>query len=452
MKKFRNIFMLLLITSFLSSCADEFVDTEPTTALDAGNFITDLSTAKAAVNGLFDRFQQQYIAGGYNAYLPGLFSDELRHSGSFPTLAQYAANDISLDNVNNTAFFTDHYETINAANIIIDRLEEIDVEDSNDPEAEEKIVAQAKAVRAYLYFNLVRVYGGVPLSLNGNLSAAEIDANPLPRSSTGEVYAQIMSDLNDALANVTTSRNLYFFNENSVRVLKAKVEMTQGMYAQAEATLEPVIGKYTLAGNYADLFTGTANTQEGIFAIEYADFDGNGYAFFYLRAGGRYEVAPNALLLGAFEAGDLRTSQIINFGAAGAKQIFKFKDPGSGSDDAYIYRYSDALLMYAELLARRDDPTASDFINMVRSRAGLEDVVLNSGNVVELIAQERFVEFFGENGDRYYTLRRLGLADAVLSAKPNSVFVAARNNLWPIPQQEIERNSEISEADQNPGY
>jgi len=440
--------MLLLITSFLSSCADEFIETEPTTALDAGSLITDLATAQAAVNGLYDRFQQDYIAGGYNAYMPGLFSDELRHSGSFPSLAEFGANDISLNNVNNTSFWTDHYETINAANIIIDKLEVVEI----DADAAARFDAQAKAVRAYLYFNLVRLYGGVPLSLTGNLSANEIDANPLPRASVTEVYTQILSDLDDALAGITTSGNIFFFNENAVRVLKAKVEMTRGMYAQAEATLEPVIGDKTLAGNYADLFTGTANTQEAILAIDYADFDGNGYAFFYLRAGGRYEVAPSAQLLGAFEEGDSRTSQIRAFGTEAAKQVGKFKDPGSGSDDAYIYRYADALLMYAELLARRDDPTASDFINMVRNRAGLEDVVLTSANVVELIAQERFVEFFGENGDRLYTLKRLGLADEVLSAKPNSTFIAARNNLWPIPQQEIERNSAISETDQNPGY
>lgn len=449
MKKFRNIVILLFGAFLMGSCAGEYIDTEPTTAKDASLIITDIASAQGAVNGLYDRFQQVYIAGGYNNFMPGLFADELRHSGSFPSLAEYGANDISLDNVNNTSFWTDHYETINAANIIIDKLEEIDI---NSEEVETLATAQAKAVRAYLYHNLVKLYGGVPLSLVGNLSASQIDANPLPRSSESEVYSQIMMDLTDALAGITTSGDVFYFNQNSVRVLKAKVEMELEMYAEAEATLEPVIGEYSLAGNFADLFTGPANTQEGIFAVDYADFDGNSYAFFFLAAGGRYEVAPNASLLAAFEENDTRTSQIINFGTEDATQIFKFKDPGSGSDDAYIFRYADVLLMYAELLARRDDPTASDYINQVRNRAGLEDVVLTSENVVELIAQERFVELYGENWDRLFTITRLGIADEVLSSKPNSTFIAERNNLWPIPQQEIERNSAITVADQNPGY
>lgn len=448
MKNIKNIFFILFTALIMSSCAEEFIDTEPTTAKDASQIITDIASAESAVNGLYDRFQQAYISGGYNAFMPGLFADELRHSGSFPSFAEYGANDISLNNVNNTSFWTDHYETINAANIIIDKLGEIEI----DAQSAARFDAQAKAVRAYLYYNLVKLYGGVPLSIQGNTSASQIDTNPLPRSSESEVYSQIMQDLEDALAGIPTSGSRYFFNENSVRVLKAKVEMEMEMYAQAEETLEPVIGQYTLASSYSGLFTGDANGQETILAIEFSDFDGSSYAFFYLSAGGRYEVAPRGPLLAAFEEGDLRTSQILNFGTEDAKQIFKFKDPGSGSDDAYIYRYADALLMYAELLARRDDPTASTYLNMVRERAGLEPIQINSTNVVEVIAQERFVEFYGENTDRLFTLTRLGLADEVLSAKPNSTYIPERNNLWPIPQQEIERNSAISTADQNPGY
>ncbi|BDW91872.1 hypothetical protein MACH07_07040 [Flagellimonas marinaquae] len=87
-----------------------------------------------------------------------------------------------------------------------------------------------------------------------------------------------------------------------------------------------------------------------------------------------------------------------------------------------------------------------------RTRAGLGDVTINSTNVVDLIAQERFVEFFGECQDRLFTITRLGIADDVISNKANNTYIAERNNLWPIPQQEIERNSEIGTADQNPGY
>ncbi len=444
MKKIKNVVLLFAVAIGLSSCADEFIETEPTTAVSPDALITDIASARGAVNGLYDRLQQTYVTGGYNAFLTGLFADELAHVGSFPSLAEYASNDIDLNNIENTRYWTDHYETINAANIIIDKLQEVEI----DSEVSAELTAQAKAVRAFMYYRLVKVYGGVPLALTGNLSATDIDTNPLPRSSESAVWDQIMLDLGDALADIRNSGSLYFFNENSVRVLKALVEMELEMYTQAEATLAPVIGEYTLATSYADLFAGNASTQEGIFAINFADFDGNTYAFYYLEVGGRYEVAPSGDLLASFEAGDERTSQIIGANP----QIFKFKDPGAGSDDVYIFRYAHVLLMQAELLARKGDANASDFINMVRERAGLDDVVLDSSNFVDLIAHERFVEFYGEDTDRLFTLTRLGIADQEISSKSNSTFIPERNNLWPIPQQEIERNSAITEADQNAGY
>lgn len=444
MKKIKNIVILFAVAIGLSSCADEFIETEPTTAVSPDALITDIASARGAVNGLYDRVQQTYVTAGYNAFLTGLFADELSHVGSFPSLAEYASNDIDLNNIENTRYWTDHFETINAANIIIDKLQEVEI----DSEASAELTAQAKAVRAFMYYRLVKVYGGVPLALTGNLSATDIDTNPLPRSSESAIYDQIMLDLGDALADIRTSGSLYFFNENSVRVLKALVEMELEMYTQAEATLAPVIGEYTLATSYADLFGGNASTQEGVFAINFADFDGNSYAFYYLESGGRYEVAPSGDLLSSFEAGDERTSQIIGENP----QIFKFKDPGSGSDDVYIFRYAHVLLMQAELLARRGDATASDYINMVRNRAGLGDVVLDSSNFIDLIAHERFVEFYGEDTDRLFTLTRLGIADQEISSKDNNTFIPERNNLWPIPQQEIERNSAITEADQNAGY
>ena len=427
------ILKILLIPVLLLSvgCADEFVDTEPTASLPG--------------NGMYSAMQFTHAYGGYDTFITGLYADELTHTGSFPSFAEFGVNDPAINNVENTNYWTDHYGTIYRANLIIGATEDENIELSESARA--RIAGQARGVRALMYYNLVRRYGAVPLELNAYTSANDISTNPIPRSSASEVYDQIMDDVQFAVSNLPTGLSSFVFNQNAATVLKAKLEMQMEMYPEAEATLEPLIGNYSLEGDYAGLYSGAASSSETIFAVDFNETDGSNHAFFYLIEG-RGEVAASDNLLASFEEGDMRTSQISE-----SAEVTKYKSAGSGNDDAYIFRYADVLLMYAEVLARQDDPTASDYINMVRSRAGLDDVDLNSENVVELIAQERFVEFYAESSDRLNTITRLGIADEVIQAKSgNVVFVAERDNLWPIPQQEIERNSAISTEDQNPGY
>lgn len=434
-------FMLVLF----SSCAEEFVDTEPTDNLPGESLIVDVASAEAALNGMYSALQFDGVFGGDDTFYAGLYSDELIHTGSFPSFAEISVNDPAINNVEINSFWTDHYVAIYRANLVIQGAQNPSVGLSE--EAIARIVGQARGVRALMYFDLVRRFGAVPLSLTAYTSASEIDTNPLPRTPESEIYAQINTDINYAMNNLPDGLSRFQFNKDAATVLKAKVEMQMEMYDAAEATLSSLIGAYSLEGDYASLFTGSASSSETIFAVDFNETDGSAHAFFYLDAG-RGEVGASDILINEFEAGDARISQIDT----AAADVIKYKDPGSGNDDAYVFRYADVLLMYAEVLARMDDPQASDFLNMVRERAGLEDVEVNSSNVVDVIAHERFVEFYAE-GDRLNTIVRLGIAeDVILSKSGNVVYVEERNFLWPIPQQEIERNSAISTADQNPGY
>ena len=234
--------------------------------------------------------------------------------------------------------------------------------------------------------------------------------------------------------------------------MKAKVLLYQGKYPQAESTLQPLIGKYSLAPNYEDLYVVGGDTPESIFRIDYSPSDSNSLAFFfYPSPNGRREVAPSAAFLAAFDAADERINMIENNTDFSTAYLNKYSDNANGADIPYIYRYADVLLMYAEVLARRDAPEASDYINEVRARAGagLAPVTLNSGNVVTLIANERRFEFYGE-GDRWDDVKRLGLAQQVIESK--GITYNANRVLWPIPQSEIDANNELSQADQNPGY
>lgn len=434
-------FMLVLF----ASCAGEFVETEPTNNLPGESLIVDVASAEAALNGMYSALQFDGVFGGDDTFYAGLYSDELIHAGSFPSFAEIGVNDPAINNVEMNSFWTDHYVAIYRANLVIQGAQNPDAGLSEA--AIGRIVGQARGVRALMYFDLVRRFGAVPLSLTAYTSASEIDTNPLPRTSTSEVYAQIATDVNFAMNNLPDGLSRYQFNKDAATVLKARVEMEMGMYEAAESTLSPLIGEYSLEADYASLFTGSASSSETIFAVDFNETDGSDHAFFYLDAG-RGEVAASGILINEFEENDTRISQID----LSAADVIKYKDAGTGNDDAYVYRYADVLLMYAEVLARMDDPTASDYINMVRERAGLDEVVINSANVVDVIAHERFVEFYAE-GDRLNTIVRLGIAEDVILSKPgNVVYVPERNFLWPIPQQEIERNSAISVSDQNAGY
>ena len=453
--KIKNIFCAILCSNLLLvGCADEFVETTPTTNLPGESIITDVASAESALIGLYGSLQLGRNYGGYDTFVTSLYADEIAHTGSFPSLAEIVGNDPALNNTDVTSYWNNHYSAIYDANLIIERVADPNVGISE--ESQDRIIGQALAVRSLLYYKLVKTFGGVPLVINAFTTSSDIDNNPVPRSSVGDVYNQILNDVTSAVSRIPNGLGIYFFNKNAARVLKAKIEMELGRYTVAEATLDPVLSAgYSLEGSYAALFgnpaTGSglvASSSETIFAVDFNETDGGNHAFFYLDAG-RGEVGPSATLIAEFEADDTRQDLIT-----ADNEIGKYGDPGNGSDDAYVFRYADVLLMKAELLARRNDPAASGYINMVRQRAGedLPEVVLTSANVVDAIAHERFVEFFAESSDRYFTITRLGIADEVIEDKPSNVFIEERNNLFPIPQQEIERNSAIGVEDQNPGY
>jgi len=457
MKKFNKL-SLIFLSVLVFSCADEFVDTEPQLNLPGEQQITNINTATDALNGLYGGLQSASIYSGDYIFLTGLFADEYRHSGSFPSFAEVGSNDPSINNIDVQQIWTAHYSAIFRANRIIELVPGLTNIDQSDRDI---ITGQALGIRAQLYFNLVRMYGGVPLVTKAPLSSSEIVSTDAPRETTQVIFTQINSDLNQAISLMNGfDQSTYAFNNSAAKTLKAHVLFEQGQYPQAKPFIEDVLnsGNFDLATSYASLFgdpaNGTvANSTETIFAIKFTATDGNGMGFFFNNSrGGRFEVAPSSFLLSAFEPGDQRRGLIVPTGTN--FQIEKYSRPGDGSDDTYVYRFADVVLLYAEVLARENNFIDASFVlNIVRQRARLSDVTLNASNFIDIIAHERFVELYAEgSSDRYNTTKRLGLLDNIIQLKPNAVFNPVRQNLFPIPQQEIERNPAISSADQNPGY
>lgn len=447
MKKILYSLTLSLLV-FGTGCEDTLLDLENPDQLGTDQFIIDDQTAEQAVMGIYSAFQDTNIGGAVPIQVTGLYADELSHTGSFPTYTEYFVNNVTATgNTNNTNIWESIYAAIFRANSVIYALENL-TEGEVSNSVSTAAIAEAKALRAYFYFYLVRAYGGVPVpdTLVTQVGSA---AGNVARSTESEVYAYIQADIDAALGNLNDN-GVYRFSNDALRVLKAKVHMELGEYPEAQDALEPLIGSYALLGNYEDLFVPGDNT-EAIFRLNYSTDDSNALAFYFFPSGdgGRRETAPTMSLASSFDDDDTRISMIANPTDASLITLTKYSDVATGTDQPYIYRYADVLLMYAELLARDGDASASDYINEVRSRANLDDVVLTSTNVVDIIAQERLWELYGE-GHRWFDVKRLGLAQEVIESK--GLTYNANRLVWPLPQDEINANESITQADQNPGY
>lgn len=444
MKKIKLIFSILVIgLVVLTSCEDELNVINPA-ALSADNFVFDEDSARQALLDGYNDMQSRYVMGAEPKMIQGLYADEFFLSGSFPHLAQAEVNNFITDNFGITNIFQSHYDIVNTATEAIRAIGALD-ESEIDPDVQAQFIAEAHAMRAFAYFQLVKTWGGLPITertvpLDGN------DANNEPRRTEQEVYSYILSEIELAEGKINPANPVSRMTNDAVQVLKASVYMFQENYTAAESTLEPLIGSFSLVEDYGDLWNLDLENSEAIFRINYNSADAGDLQTFF-TPGGRREVAPVPALINAFEPDDVRSEFIIAPESQATVYVGKYLN---NQFKPYVFRYADVLLMYAEVLARRNSANASEFINLVRTRAGLGDVTLNSGNVVELIAQERQVEFFAE-GKRWEDVKRLGLAQQVISSKTGITF-NSRQILWPIPQDEFDRNGLMSQADQNPGY
>ena len=440
--------LVMSMLVFSTSCEDTLLDLNNPAQLDTESFIVDDTSAQQAVVGIYRAFQDTNVGGAVPIQVLGLYADEFSHTGSFPTYNEYFVNNVTATgNVNNSNIWSSYYAAIFRANSVISSLNSLTGGEVTES-VKASSLAEAKALRAYFYFFLVQAYGGVPIP-EGLVTQEGSAAGNVPRSSESEVYAYIQKDIEDSLGNLNNN-GVYRFSNDALRVLKAKVHMALGEYADAESALEPLIGGYALVDDYSGLFASGTNS-EAILKLNYSTDDSNALAFYFYPSaeGGRRESAPTSILVNSFEAGDERLGLVRDPFTAGSVILTKYSDTATGTDQPYIYRYADVLLMYAELLARNNDPNASDYINEVRDRAGVADVVLTSSNYVELIGKERFLELYGE-GHRWFDVKRLGLAQDVIESK--GLNFNANRLLFPIPQSEINANDLITQDDQNPGY
>ncbi|NVO30521.1 RagB/SusD family nutrient uptake outer membrane protein [Hymenobacter lapidiphilus] len=432
----------------LATSCEKTLDLKPANSLQADQVFVDAAGANAATIGAYGAFTSANYYGLRYPAFADLASDDVDHIGTFPTFAQIDGYNILPDNVDITNLWAALYVGVNRSNNVIAYAPPI----TAIPLAtRRRLVAEARFVRAYNYFDLTRFWGAVPLSLTPT-TAPDGSLN-LARTPVADVYTQIKADLDSAV--------LYLPAQNtgratiwSARALKARLSLYEKQWAEAERLADQVIASplFALQPSYRSIYD-NKNTSESIFEVQFDIQNQSQFAFFYFpqASGGRNEITPSPALRAAYETGDTRRPASISNGtflvagrAVPANVGIKYTDAGNGTDNFRAIRLAEMILTSAEAKAQQGKLAESlILLNRIRVRAGLPvRVALGQADLLTAIYQERRVELAME-GHRWFDLIRTGRAQQVLGVPD------ANRLLLPIPLRETINNPNIR---QNPGY
>ncbi|SEL97320.1 RagB/SusD family nutrient uptake outer membrane protein [Parapedobacter koreensis] len=475
MKKLAYIIVASIV---MSACNSGFLEISPISTVDIDAVYTTDKDYQDAVVGIYRAFADQYQNFWQFGDLRGDDSEAQMYKGT----ATDFMNDFTLDNsagiLQNS--WANYYTMINRANMVLERIE------SADPAVvtnKNRHIGEAKFLRALAYFDLVRIFGDVPLITK---VITEEESYQIGRSSVDEVYnGLIISDLLDAenlLANRYTGVDVGRATSGAAKALLGKVYLTRHDFVNAEAKLAEVttLG-YALLDNFNDLFDySSEHHSEYIFDAEYEEGMNMGSIFtnnfcpnvpfisdhFGVNGVRSDNQNPTDALFEIFVDEDLRkditvargiTDENGNFIPLPSQQVRsftkKYMTPVATTNDSKanwkVIRYADVLLMLAEAMnenGKTDE--ALDYLNQVRERAGLEGYAdLSPDDAREKIYTERRLELAFE-GHRWFDLVRTGSAYRTMAA----YGMEPHMTIFPIPlvQLQVVNNPQI--LPQNPGY
>ena len=492
MKKYITILLIALI-SF--SCSDDFVEVDPPFTVDSENFFLSEEDYYNGLIAVYDLLQSNYAS----VMLAEIASDDINAGGESPTdVIGWQQIDRMIHTPINQQLrdvWNFNYAGVYRASFMVENKDNIEFDGKN------QILAEARFLRAFFNFNLVRFFGEIPIKPEGRFMLGE--ETSLPRASTEDVYAYIEADLLFAIENMSPSaQEVWRANQFSAKALLGKVYLYQENFGAAAAELTDVInsGQFHLYGtqgneSYENLFEFVGeNSAESVFEIQYtgalgASFDclqcstGNvmvGFSGVRGYNGPTFEpgfgfILPREDIYNAYNENDLRRDvSILNIEEWAADNSADFnignQDPDTGHTGYYnrkyipriaenepdanltqpnnyrAIRYADVLLMAAEALIRGggNDELARGYVNQVRNRAGLDDLDSSGNALLENIYSERRLELVGE-GHRFFDLVRTGRA-----AQNIEGFTANKNEVFPVPLEEIQFSQ--GNWEQNAGY
>ena len=493
MKKLK-IFVTFLILLVAMGCSEDFLENPPLTTITDETYPETANDAYLVTNAAYNNLRNWWITGGYP--LADIMSDDQTkgsEDGSNPDLQQIENFTFNASQAYILSWYQTLFQSVRHANIVIEKLPAIPMDES----LKSRYISEARFVRAYVYFLMVRLWGDVPLVTTLNPDRI------VDRTAAAEIYNQlIIPDLEEA-AGILPEKGGYPADEmgratrGAAKALLAQVYLHLHDYENAEDYAEEVIlsGQYSLDPDWARVFSLEGQWGPGsIFELgalpDGRNQGGNQYgntqgvrgtpnwgwgfgrpAWDYIT---HFEVDDprmdasviflGEVLDGVLIEGNTLTSDTTYDDSNNIIEVecYNQKVYVEGATDTQenwghnrrIIRYADVLLIAAEAKNENgDQQKALEYLNMVRERArGGNDAILpditETGQAAlrMLIWEERRHELAFEQ-IRYFDLMRQGRMDEVLGPLG---FTAGKNELLPIPQQEID----LSEGKliQNPNW
>jgi tetratricopeptide (TPR) repeat protein len=457
----------LLLILVLGSCTDE-LDQVPVTDKESGNFYKTEIEIEEAVNGVYAALQSD---GLYGLYLPAI--------GEIPsdnTFDEVPANDngiygqldeftVTPTNAIISEIWKDSYVAIQRANIVLNRIGQVEFSDETIKSAR---IGEMKFIRGLLYFNLVRLYGKVPLVVTEIIDPNELFGQG--RSPEADIYNQIEIDLNEAVSELPSGILNGRVTKGAALAVLGKFYLTQGRYDEAKTQLEAVmnLNVYGLLPGLEDVFAlENENSEEIIFSVQFASgVNGNSEgsrAFQHFSPSGTVSGAkghnlPTRSLYTLYAPGDKRIGKYLDATGDGVPFCLKFKEPATQAEDGgsnfVVVRYADVLLMLSEVENEFNNTVlAANYLNQVRQRTGLPDTdAITQLEMRNAISLERRLELVGE-GHRWFDLLRTDAAISTMNAWFQSEGISKSIDqvdlLMPVPQSQIDTDPAIA---QNPGY
>jgi len=438
----KKSFLLIILLSVASAC--EVLDVKPQSSILASEAFKDKKGIEKGILGAYSSFQNLSYYGRTFLIFSDLAADNLDHPGDATALEyrQVDNNAILPENGSVESIWASLYEGINVANNVIAKVPTMT--DMTDAEKNQAL-GELYFIRALNHFNLVNLFGDVPLKTKPTVGTGELDVS---RDDKELVYQQIIEDLKFAEQHLSASGAKVRASKYAAVALLARVYLYKGDYELASAKATEVIdhGGYTIIA-YGDVFTD--GSAESIFEIDFTDLNRNRIAEYNFpkSLNGRREVAPSPGLLGSYEADDERYEKTIALNGGLAYPV-KYNDLAIGADNVIVLRLAEMYLIRAEAetMLEGDVLAIQDDINVIRTRAELADVGASSyGALLAAIEKERRIEFAFE-GHRWFDLVRTGRAMEVLINVNN-----INQTLFPIPLGEIVTNRSAG-MQQNDGY
>jgi hypothetical protein len=488
---FKKYLLIFFIAGALFGCK-KYLDKSPLDSVNTSNFWKTSDDAISAINGAYQPLQWPKL---YNLRM---WSTDI-WAGNSITGAGGGTDGIETQDISNFVTTTDNAAALDIwrgpapgilrCNLVLENVPAMAIDES----LKNRILGEAKFLRATYYFILVRLFGDVPLITVPQTPEGDLRPARTPKS---QVYDLIIKDLTEAII-LLPSKDTYKGSDvgraskGSAAGMLAKVYLTLGNYQKTIDLCKQVTSLgYSLNANYGDNFNPLMkNTNESLFEIQYAgktsfsfwnnenqaswvstftgprnsDFVGGGYGW----------NQPTKEFVDSYEAGDKRKDQTVLYSgcpdfdgkvyqssySVTGYNLRKFLVPKSISPDYDtnpadfpVLRYADVLLMQAEAqneLNQTKDAEAP--LNLVRKRAGLPDVNgLSKDAMRTKILHERRMELAFE-GDRWFDLIRLNNGKYGLDFLHSigKVNATSKHLLLPIPQKERDANPNLT---QNPEY